>query len=140
MISSLEKKLLLELVADSVLKGVYRASNITKNSAGTYTKGVPIVYGFKPEKALVSKAQYEKSIKSVPLQKLNLEIQELSIGSSPGALRTVVDSYKLISVSIHLVSSTEYLQKNEKAKVENFLVELILCPQAGMLSVRIDKD
>lgn len=140
MISSTEKKTILELLAISVLKDVYKASSISKPSITSYTKGVPVVYGFAPENAMVAKAQYEKSIKSVPLQKLNLEVQELVIGSTPGALRTVVDSYKMISVSVHLVSSTDYLRKNEKAKVENLLVELLLCPQAGMLSARIYKD
>lgn len=140
MISALDKKLVLESLALSVVSGVYKASNISKPSLNTYTKGVPFVYGFKPEVALVSKAQYEKAIKAVPLHKVDLEIQEISIGSTPGSLRTVVDSYKIVSVSIHLVSSTEYLRKNEKAKVENFLVEIIVCPQAGMLSARLSKD
>lgn len=140
MISNTEKKSLLELMATAVLNGVYKASNITRNATSTYTKGVPVVYGFKPETALVSKAQYEKSIRAVPTLKLELEVQEISISSTPGSLRTPADSYKMISVSVHLVSSTEYLRKNEKAKVENFLLEIIVCPQAGMLSARLIKD
>lgn len=140
MISNTEKKNLLELMASAVINGVYKASNVTRNATSTYTKGVPVVYGFKPETALVSKAQYEKAIRSVPTLKLELEVQEISINSTPGSLRTPADSYKMISVSVHLVSSTEYLRKNEKAKVENFLLEIIVCPQAGMLSARLIKD
>lgn len=140
MISNADKKFILEAVASGILSGVYRAANISKPSVASYTKGLPFVHGFKPEAALVSKLQYEKAIKAVPLQKVNLEVQEISIGSTPGSLRTPADSYKIISVSIHIVSSTDYLRKNEKAKVENFLVEVIVCPQAGMLSARIEKD
>ena len=140
MISSADKKLIIESIANSILSGVYRASNVSKPSVATYTKGIPFVYGFKPEAALVSKLQYEKAVKAAPLQKVDLEVQEISIGSTPGSLRTPIDAYKMISVSVHLVSSTAYLRKNEKAKVENFLVEVIVCPQAGMLSARIDKD
>jgi len=140
MISAIDKKFILESLATSVLSVVYRAANVTKQSSASYVKGVPVVYGFKPESALVSKAQYEKAIKLVPLQKVDLEVQEISIGSTPGSLRTPADSYKIISVSVHLVSSTDYLRKNEKAKIENFLVEIIVCPQAGMISARINKD
>lgn len=140
MISSADKKFILEAIASGILSGVYKATNVSKPSVASYTKGIPFVHGFKPEVALVSKLQYEKAVKAVPLQKVNLEVQEISIASTPGSLRTPVDSYKLISVSVHLVSSTDYLRKNEKAKVENFLVEIIVCPQAGMLSARIDKD
>lgn len=140
MISNAEKKHLLDLISAGILHDVYKATRISKSTITSYVKGVPAVYGFTPETALVAKAQYEKAIKAIPLQKFNLEVQEIAIASTPGSLRTVVDSYKIISVSIHLVSSTEYLRKNEKAKVENLLVELIVCPQAGMLSTRFYKD
>ena len=69
-----------------------------------------------------------------------MEIQEVEVTSTPSALKSAADSYKLICVTIHIVTSSEYLRKHEKAKVENFLVEIVVCPQAGMLSARIEKD